>query len=185
MKPNVWVVGSSAGIAGLLVASYIIDVKKTVIAFLALSGLVVLMLAPVTEQGLETIVVQQEKTLNQTQQNVTKLNETIKQVEKEIQEKQEKGENVTEIIQKKENLTSQLQEKQKEYQKVAEEKQGLEGGIQEEAQAEASWEIHALGALVSLCYLALFKKEAFQWLVKDVKDIARRVEVFLHIPVKP
>ena len=150
IRPYAWVAGSSAGIAGLLTASYIVNIKKTIPAFLAVSLFVSLIAIPTTEKKVEEIKEKKVEELNQTIKKEIKLNQSLQEDERELKEKKERGENVSKIIKKKEELASKLNETKKEKQKVAMEKEVLEKGVKKEEITPPSSLIHLLGAL-SLC----------------------------------
>ncbi|MCD4740490.1 rhomboid family intramembrane serine protease [archaeon] len=168
-NPHSWVIGASAGVAGMLVAAYLVDVKKTIIVLTGSVLLLSCIVLPLTDYTIHQLTTSHEQQLNNTQQEIQKINETIKQVEKTIQEKQEKGENATQEIKQIQNLTKQLNQTIIKKETVTTEKETIKEGSEKEKETPASDLIHMLGALFGIVYMLAFKRISFEWFITDLK----------------
>ena len=136
LNPMVWIIGASAAIAGVLVASAIAEPKSTLIALLLVIYFVPYVILP-TADGV----------LNQLEEN--KLISAAK-AKIELVELENKSD--ADALREKELL-------EQEYKQALNSKETLVTGRKTEAVTPASFEIHALGGLVAALFMILFDRK--------------------------
>ncbi|MCD6414867.1 MAG: rhomboid family intramembrane serine protease [Candidatus Diapherotrites archaeon] len=181
LSPGTWVIGSSAGIAGLLVAGYMADIKKTVIVIIACVVFASFIAIPATQAVISYIETAHEKVINEKVSEIQQLNTSLRELQEKINEKKAKGENITPEIVIVQNLTQKLNETVKVKEVKEQQKQTIERGSKEEAATPPSMLIHLFGALAGLLYVYEFRVEAFEWLIDDLKGMWGRIRGKNHV----
>lgn len=171
-----WVIGSSAGIAGLMVGAYLSNIKKALAALITITLVSTVLILPLTDFTLAQMTTTKEKIVNESKEKILELNTSIEKIEKEIETKKEQGKNITEEVKKMENLTSQLNQTKKIEEKAKIEKESIEQGKKTEEKTPPSNLIHLYGALAGIAYMMVFKREAFEWFLKDMKKIKEKIK---------
>jgi len=156
--PGSWVIGASAAITGILMAAAVVDLKKTMIAFLAIMIIIPGIVFPITDQGIDFL--QQERI-----KEATELKAEAIEIEGELDEQQ--------TIEEELLLQELLVQVQNREQEIEQQKVQVEKGRKTESVTPVSFEIHLLGIFLALAYMVVFKRDAFdmldvqgQWLVK-------------------
>ncbi|MFC2175183.1 rhomboid family intramembrane serine protease [archaeon] len=142
IHPEVWVVGASAAIAGLLAAGTVTSTKKTIAAFAAVILLVPNVILPTSDIALDTL---EKFRAGQAEEAQVKVEELTQEIEA--------GEYTPETVEQRE---AAAQKQSKATQSV----QSLEQGRETEATTPASFEIHMLGGLFALAFLWAFDRGA-------------------------
>lgn len=163
MHPDIWVVGASAGIAGLLAASFVADTNRALVALVAVMVLVPNVVLPATDIALDSA--ERAKLLDaaRAQLELSRIGELIAQ-----------GNYTNETLEQQAQL-------QREYEGAVGSRQSLAEGRGTEAATPASLEIHAIGAAVALAFLWVFDRSAFTQFAKRVRKAWR----WLVGPYKP
>ena len=154
LNPNVWVVGGSTAIAGLLAASMVANTKKSLIVFVGVMLLVPNVIMPVVDGALDSL--EEGKLIDAAG---TKLG--ISQLEGMI----EKGNYTNETLAEKALLEEQ-------FRALLESRRSLSEGRDTEDSTPASLQIHLIGGFFALAFLWVFDRRV-------LKDFWRRVRVFV------
>ncbi len=147
IHPDIWVIGASTSIAGLLAVGSVLDPKKTAISFVLVMFLVPNVILPGTDVALDAL---EDYRLKQAAAAEGKLGDLDKQI---------KLGNFT-----KETIEQKGMEQQKRDLAIKS-KESLEEGRGTEAATPASLEIHLLGAFFALAFLWSFDRDLLkkQW----------------------
>lgn len=183
--PNVWVVGASASVAGILASSIISDFKKTVPIFIAslllLSGVVL----PLTNQGLTALYSRKKEAKSDYLQQAEVLNQTRTELTKEISALQKKIEagNATEkekkryeeLLNKTKNVSKTITEKKEKVKKKEEETKDISEGMEKEAMTPVSELLHFFGGGLALLYIALAERRLFYKFKRDIIEFVQAI----------
>lgn len=141
LHPEVWVIGASAAVAGVLVAGFVADPKKTAIAFVTVMFLVPNLILPAADIALDELERQKIIAAAQAKLNIHELDELIAS-----------GNYSNETLLQKE-------EYEQDYLTSLGSRLSLEEGRDTEAATPASFEIHMIGGFVALMFMYFFDKK--------------------------
>ncbi len=157
IKPDVWVLGASAAICGLIAAGFVVDVKKTVLGLVLGLYMIPIVVYPTADFIIHTTYQAQENVIQESTQKIMEYAQQLKNASEE-----EKP-----VIIQKINQTYTL------VKKAEKEQTKLVKGVETEAVTPTSHIIHFLGGSIALIYLALFDRRAFRYLWEDVNGIIK------------
>lgn len=135
LNPSILLVGASAGVSGLMAAAAVSSPKKGILLLLATPLVVSLLVLPAAtafSQNTVTVLVNQTQALNERAQVLDSQNKTVEAEEVKTQ-------------------ASELQ------QKTA----LIEEGQTRERETPTDFFVHAIGAIVGFCFVAVFRRKAF------------------------
>ncbi|MBN3037387.1 MAG: rhomboid family intramembrane serine protease [Candidatus Diapherotrites archaeon] len=173
LHPNIWVVGASAAVSGLIAASFITDFKKTVVVLVACIAAVPLIVFPATDTALDAFT---QKTVEEKIGTITDINamdQAAQELEEALQQPNLTQEEAIDIRQQLDEVQESLEEKQQEERELALAEEQVVKGRQTEAITPVSMEIHFIGMACALAYMYAFKRKAFTWFKEDVYDIVK------------
>lgn len=188
--PQVWVVGASASIAGILASAVVADFKKTIPIFIAslifLSGAVL----PLTNQGLTALYSEKQEAKSEHMTQAAVLNKTKTDLEKEMTSLEEKVKtgNATEeeqkeyekFLNKTKNISRAIEEEQKEMKEKEEEAEDISGGMETEATTPVSEVLHLFGGALALIYVAITERKLFYRFKRDMIDLIETVDELIE-----
>ncbi len=157
INPDVWVLGASTAICGLIAALMVVDIKKAIIGVI-----IALYLTPVIAYPIADWIV--NETQSHKEMEIIKNAEAIVNYSQQL--KNATGEE-RHVLEKKINQT---------YQKIIvtyNEKKSIETGEKTETVTPTSNLIHILGGTVALVYLAIFKRKAYNQLWDDINGVIK------------
>ncbi|MCK4327281.1 MAG: rhomboid family intramembrane serine protease [Candidatus Diapherotrites archaeon] len=138
---DVWVIGASAAIAGLIAAGTVASTKKTLVALAAVLLLVPNVILPASDMALDALEGMRVEQAEEAQEKIVGLEERI-----------EMGNYTPQTVEQKQKAEQQ-------YSVATESKQALEEGRETEAVTPASLEIHLLGGLFAMMFMWAFDRE--------------------------
>jgi hypothetical protein len=167
--PNALVIGSSAAISGLLLAGYLVDVKK---AFLVLAAALILIPAfvyPGVNAGLDWLAA--SRTAQELQASAEE--QVIGQQLVEVRGQIEAGNATPENVALEQNLTQLVAQAGEQRRCIAVKKQTVVVGRAREEATPVSFDIHVIGMVIAAAYLLVFRKDAYRMFINDFKALWR------------
>ncbi len=140
LNPAVWVIGASAGIAGILVAAAMAEPRNTFIALLLVLYFVPNVILPATDSALNYMEENKIIAAAKAKAGLTEL-------------ESESGGNYGS------KALSQKMLLEKKYEQAVSSQRALTTGRKTEAATPASFEIHAIGGLVAIAFMLLYDRE--------------------------
>lgn len=141
IHPDVWVIGASAAVAGLLAVGTVTSTKKTLVAFAAVILLVPNVILPTSDIALDALEGWRTGQAEEAQVQMTQLEQQI-----------QAGNYTQETVEQKD-------EAEQDYSKATQSVESLEEGRETEAATPASFEIHMLGGFFALAFLWAFDRD--------------------------
>ncbi len=157
IKPDVWVLGASTAICGLIAALIVTDIKKAVVGLIIAMYLTPVVAYPLADWIVENVQKEKEKEIIINVQKLVNYSQRIK--------------NATE--EEKVQLEQEINRTYKNIAKVVQQKESIKEGVKTEAVTPTSNLIHILGGLVALVYLAIFNRKSYKYLWDDVNGIIK------------
>ena len=146
VQPNDVLVGASAAVAGLMAAAFLVDIKKTIVAMIAFSLLVIVITPQVTSFTDSQLSILNNKNM-ELQQALDSINQQIQNATQQ---------NDTEAVQQ---LESDKNQTAQDLSNSAEQQANIEAGLQREKETRTNQIIHLVGALTGLAYLFAFRRD--------------------------
>ncbi len=157
VNPSVWVIGSSAAICGLIGAGLVVDFKRVLLGLVLALYMIPIVVYPTADWIIINYYTHQEKVI---QQNVEKIQTYQKQLENASSRE-------------KPRIIAKINETYKETKHVIQKVNKLEKGVKKEAETPTAGLIHILGGLFGILYLAIFSRDSFKYLARDLNGIFR------------
>ncbi len=157
IKPDVWVLGASAAICGLIGAGLIVDFKRTILGAVFAISMVPVVVYPTADWVIITFYTHQEETIQENVQKIVQYQEQLKNATPEEKPK---------IIQK---INQTYHQTKMAVQKV----EKLEKGVKKEAETPAASLIHVLGGILGATLAILLDRRSLEYLKRDMDEIFR------------
>ncbi len=171
LYPNALVIGSSAAISGLILAGYVVDVKKAFIVLAAILLLVPAFVYPGVNAGLDWLTAQ--RTAQELQANAE--SQMAEQQLCAIRQQIEKGNATAETLALEYSLAQLAQQREEEYKEASGQRATIVVGRAREEATPVSFEIHVFGMVMAALYLAAFRRDAYSRFIADFRGIWGRM----------
>lgn len=145
INPEVWVLGASAAICGLIGAGLVVDTKWTIVGLVFGLYLIPIVVYPTTDFVINTYYITQQERLSENLNKLQEYNQKINEVntgEKKV-------------------LIQEINKTEKVVAKVKNETTKLVKGVKKEAATPTANLIHLLGGVVGALYILLFHREYY------------------------
>jgi membrane associated rhomboid family serine protease len=159
--PNVWVIGASAAIAGAIVTSLLVDIRRATVALVAAVIIIPYGVFPFTDWALNTF---SETAANKTAElgaQKAELGKALKQLE------QQAAAGNASAAEAAVHVSQEIQVIEQQQRNIVQNVVTVSKARQTESVTPVSFEIHFFGAMFALAYLAAFRRDAFQFIKRD------------------
>jgi membrane associated rhomboid family serine protease len=179
INPNVWVVGASAAVSAMVIAAFIADIKKSVVAFLAIMLLIPYAIYPATDSFVESQIQSKESEISEKLEKIQTYEVKQSELDKTLEVLQYKLEqgiiNETQYMEQRQNITQQLQNLNASLSTTKHElnvtnfsKVTLKQGKATEEATPVSFIIHIFGFILSAIYIFIFRKDILKGMREDI-----------------
>ncbi len=157
INPNVWVLGSSAAICGLIGAGLLVDFKRTILGVVLGLYMIPIVAYPTADWIVVNFYNHQEKAIHTNVEKIIHYQEQLKNATKQEKPKIE------------EKINRTYQQTKVIIQKVKK----VEKGMQKEAVTPAAGLIHVLGGVFGLILTLIIDRDAINYFKRDLNGILR------------
>ena len=172
ISPQTWIVGASAAISGVILASYVADIKKAAVVMLAALLITHYAIFPATDNALDSVQDWMVKQGLEATQQVEALEKNIAVVEGQMKAEKDPVK-IEQLVGQQAQYAQQMQVAQEKSRTIRFSEVSISQGRETEGAVPASLPIHIMGMLVSVLYLYSFDRKVFKNLRKDLNELIK------------